>query len=59
MPETTEDEVVEDTADVLPKSQFKPPPTIAPEAYGSGANKKVFFVTNEGSLRGIFSSQMR
>ena len=50
VPETTEDEVVEDAADALPKSQYKPPPTIAAEEYGNGANKKAFFVTNEGSF---------
>ena len=30
-----------------PKSQFKPPPPVPIEEQGNGANKKVYFVTNE------------
>ena len=36
--------------DVLPKPDWKPPPTIPKEANKTGTNKKTYFVCNEREL---------
>jgi radial spoke head protein 4A len=35
---------------VLPKSQYKPPPPVPEEEYGTGANKFIYFVCTESLL---------
>jgi len=37
----------EENADVLPKSQYKPPPALPVEEYGHGVNKKIYYVCSE------------
>eukprot|EP01147_Barroeca_monosierra_P008244 gene8244-832_t len=41
-----EDEIGEDKIP-LPKSTFKPPPDLPTEEYGTGTNKKIYFVCNQ------------
>jgi radial spoke head protein 4A len=48
-PEPPAEDNGDETADVLPKSQYKPPPVTPTEEHGSGTNKKIYFVCNEGA----------
>jgi len=41
------DEEEQDPRDKLPKNKYRPPPIIPAEEYGSGVNKKVYFVCDE------------
>ena len=45
--EEEEGEEGEEKKDELPKSQWKPPPTVPKEKPKIGANKKTYFVCNE------------
>ena len=40
----------EDKDDLPPKPNYKPPPVIPKEEFGTGANKKVYFVCNDGNM---------
>lgn len=45
--EEAEAEEAEEDTRPLPKSKFVPPKPLSTEEYGSGANKKVYFVCSE------------
>ena len=45
-----DEEPADENADVLPQSQYKALPPLPVEEYGTGVNKKVYFVANDGAL---------
>ena len=47
---------VEEEKDDPPKSAWKPPPVIPKEAAKTGANKKTYFVCNEGTCVCTYSA---
>ena len=49
-PANPDEEPTEGQEDLPPKSNYKPPPLIPKEEFGTGANKKVYFVCNDGTL---------
>ncbi|KAG7274283.1 hypothetical protein CRUP_037210 [Coryphaenoides rupestris] len=48
--EEEEEKEEAEEADALPRSTYKPPPTVPKEANGSGANKCVYYVCKEPGL---------
>ena len=50
-PAEKDEEGQEDKEETLPpKPNYKPPPVIPKEEFGTGCNKKVYFVCNDGEL---------
>ncbi len=49
-----DDEEVEGEEDPLPKSTYKPPPTVPKEDRGTGVNKYTYYVCNHRMFRFVY-----